>query len=322
MTTAPHPPSFTAIATATAARVLVATRDGLWDSHQATALPAPTASEPLPPVDAVAGADDGSGWALAGRSELIRLRDRRTEPVASLDRPVGVCVHEHRGAVYVGGDDATLWRFDGDALAPVASFQEAPTRPAWSTPWGGPPSVFSMASYGDDLYVSVHVGGILRSSDGAETWEATIDLEDDVHQVAVDPADGTVWAATGMRGLAESRDRGGTWSYHRNGLHATYLLAVAVTDTGVLVGASSGHAGRDGKVYLFDGERFTPVEGLPDPLGGAVEPRHLAGRGSAAAVLTPSRVLFASDDGGRSWRQASPRLAAPAEVHIPASRAA
>ena len=95
-----------------------------------------------------------------------------------------------------------------------------------------------MASDGDDLYVSVHVGGILRTTDG-DGWAPTIDLHDDVHQVAVGGA-GTVWAATGMRGLAESGDRGGSWRYHVDGLHAHYLLAVAPFDDGVLVGGVVG----------------------------------------------------------------------------------
>ena len=147
----------------------------------------------------------------------------------------------------------------------------------WHTPWGGPPAVFSMASDGTDLYVSVHVGGILRSADGG-SWVPTIDLHDDVHQVAVG-ADATVWAATGRRGLAESRDRGRTWQYHTEGLHARYLLTVATVGDGVLVGASSGHAGRDGAIYRFDGRRFERCRGLPGDLHGAVGPRQLAADG-------------------------------------------
>ena len=74
--------------------------------------------------------------------------------------------------------------------SPSRRSREAPTRAEWHTPWGGPPSVFSMASLGDDLFVSVHVGGILRSSDGGQSWEATIDLHEDVHQVVADPEAG------------------------------------------------------------------------------------------------------------------------------------
>ena len=114
-------------------------------------------------------------------------------------------------------------------LEPVESFEHTPTHAEWSTPWGGPPSVLSMASHGDDLYVGVHVGGIIRSSDGGESWTDTIDLRVDVHEVAVNPDDGVVWAATGERALAASPDRGILWGFHTDGLHATYSLALAIT---------------------------------------------------------------------------------------------
>jgi photosystem II stability/assembly factor-like uncharacterized protein len=173
-----------------------------------------------------------------------------------------------------------------------------------------------MASHHDDLYVSVHVGGILHTADGGQTWQATIDLHQDVHQVAVDPDTGAVWAATGTSGLAESTDQGRTWAHHTRGLHATYLLAVAATRAGVLVAASSGHAGRDGAIYLFDGTRFRRPDGLPHDFGGAIKPRHLAGDGDDAALLTPDGSLYASRDGGRRWHLAGGPYPSPAEVRI------
>ena len=62
------------------------------------------------------------------------------------------------------------------------------------------------------LYANVHVGGVLRSDDDAETWQATaLDIRADAHQV-IAPAghDGLLLAAT-SRGLAISRDRGDSW---------------------------------------------------------------------------------------------------------------
>ena len=266
------------------------------------------------PITAVHSSGDDL-WVLADRRDLYRVTDGFADLIASLDHDAsGTCVGTHDGAVWVGGDDAQLWRLDGKHLEPVDSFQDAPSRGEWHTPWGGPPAVFSMASDGTDLYVSVHVGGILRTADGA-SWVPTIDLHDDVHQVTVG-LDGTVWAATGMRGLAESRDRGSTWRYHTAGLHATYLLAVAVTTDGVFVGASSGHAGRDGTIYHFDGERFTRAAGLPDQLNGAVGPRQLAAKGSDAVVALPNGDVYASADGGAEWAPLVTGLPAVAEVTL------
>jgi hypothetical protein len=171
-----------------------------------------------------------------------------------------------------------------------------------------------MGSDGTDLYVSVHVGGILRSADGG-SWVPTIDLHDDVHQVAVDAA-GTVWAATGRRGLAESNDRGATWRYHADGLHARYLLAVAALIDGVLVAASSGHAARDGALYRFDGARFVRCHGLPYDLNGAVGPRQLAAAGKDAVVALPNGDVYISHDGGHEWTRQVTSLRGISEVTL------
>ncbi len=250
-------------------------------------------------VTAVTATDPTAAWALVDGTDVVRVTPDATEEVARITDGRGICIHEHRGTVFVGGKDARLWRLEGGEFVRVASFDAAPTRDQWSTPWGGPPDVFSMASHGDDLYVSVHVGGILHSDDGGRSWRATIDLHDDVHQVVVDDA-GTVWAATGRQGLARSTDNGRTWQYLADGLHATYLLAVAVTAAGVLVSAQSGHAGSDTAVYLFDGDHFEPVTGLPSPLSG-ISPRHLAASGPTAALVADDGTVHLSHDGGRTW---------------------
>jgi hypothetical protein len=261
------------------------------------------------PVGAVAVGQQGELWLLVERRHLHRLdpAGAHAEPelVASLPAgAAGVCLGLHQGAVWVGGDRAGLWRLDGAELVPIASFATAPTHDAWYTPWGGPPAVFSLASAGDDLYASVHVGGILRTSDGGRSWVPTIDLHDDVHQVAVGPH-GRLWAATGDRALAESEDGGATWRHHDQGLDGNhYLLALAPTASGVIVGASRGHASREGGLYRFDGEHFHhlgPAEGLPEPLGGVVGPRHLVAAGDEAAVALPDGRAARSTDGGRTW---------------------
>ena len=250
--------------------------------------------------------DGDALWALVARRDLYRVVDGTGELVASLDEPSGGVIGVHHGRVWVGGAEARVWQLDGAALTEVTSFQEAPTHAEWHTPWGGPPDVFSFASDGTHLYVSVHVGGILRTTDGSD-WTPTIDLHDDVHQVAVGD-DGTVWAATGMRGLAESRDHGATWRYHARGLHATYALAVAPLPHGALVAVSSGHAAKDGGVYRFDGERFIRCADLPSDLHGAVGPRQLATSGERAAVVLPNGDTYLSDDGGVTWARVADGL--------------
>lgn len=291
--------------------VLVAADDGLHHGSR------PAEHLAGRPVTSVTATDPTAAWALVDGTDLVRITADATEEVARLTDGRGLCIHEHRGAVFVGGKDARLWRLDGGDLVRVASFDEAPTRDQWTTPWGGPPDVFSVASHGDDLYVSVHVGGILHSDDGGQTWRATIDLHDDVHQVAVDGT-GTLWAATGRRGLARSTDKGRTWQYRDAGLHATYLLSVAVADAGVLVSAQSGHAGSDTAVYLFAGDHFEAVTGLPEPLS-RVSPRHLAASGMTAALVSDDGTVHLSHDGGRTWHRSEGTVDGPREMVVTSS---
>jgi photosystem II stability/assembly factor-like uncharacterized protein len=173
-----------------------------------------------------------------------------------------------------------------------------------------------MASHGPDLSVGVHVGGILRSTDGGRSWASTIDLDEDVHQVVADES-GELRAATGRSGLAHSVDRGATWSFHADGLHADYALAVATMGDIVLLGASSGPRGRDGALYRFDGERFERCAGgLPDAFDGAVSPRRLAGSGELAAVALPSGDVYVTTDAGRVWTRIAEELPGVSEISV------
>ena len=89
------------------------------------------------------------------------------------------------------------------------------------------------------IYANVHVGGVLRSRDRGRSWQPTIDIHADVHQVDFDSGSGLLLAAS-LGGLAVSEDRGESWAFNTKGLHASYCRAVAVTGETVLVTASTG----------------------------------------------------------------------------------
>ena len=97
--------------------------------------------------------------------------------------------------------------------------------------------------------MNVHVGGILHTDDYGRTWNPTIDIDADVHQVAT--AEGVVLAAC-AGGLATSVDRGSTWTMRNEGLEATYSRAVVVCGDTVLVSASNGPRGGQAAVYRGD----------------------------------------------------------------------
>ena len=284
-------------------RILVGTREG-----------SVVVGDPGPPdlegdVTALARGDGGL-WALTGGARILQLeaggwRETAASPDASL-----TCLLPVGGRVYLGAAEARLLRWGGSAPEPVESFDDAPTRETWYTPWGGPPDVRSLSADGaGTLYVNVHVGGILRSDDDGESWVPTIDVDADVHQVMAHPREArTVLAAT-ARGLAVSRDAGASWTFHTEGLHAPYCRAVAVGDRGVLVSASVGPFGGRAAVYRFaDGSFEQCTEGLPDWFGDNINTHCLSAGGRRAAFGTSEGHVYASDDGGHTWERVAESL--------------
>jgi hypothetical protein len=240
--------------------------------------------------------DDDVIWRAdaSGIEEVARLRDGNARVLAADGHDV-----------WIGGTKATLWRLRGADVERVVSFDAAPSHAEWYTPWGGPPDVFSIDAGRGDVYVNVHVGGILRSADRGSSWTPTIDLHDDVHDVAVDSS-GAVWAATGRRGLARSTDRGATWDYVTRGLTSSYALGVAPTSDGALVCTSSGPGARDGTISRLEGGRLVhSADGLPDDLGGTVGAGRWSSMGDEVVMAAPDGTIRASNDGGRSWVRAS-----------------
>ena len=238
-------------------------------------------------------------WALVDGRAVWRDGDWVGDEV---EGPAGNCLLPVDGGVLVGTADAHLVRLpDGER---VASFDGAPERERWYTPWGGPPDVRTLAAAPEGtLFVNVHVGGILRSTDGGATWEPTLDIDLDVHQVLV-AHDGTVLAATAY-GLATSTDAGHSWTVVDDGLPATYARAVAVAGDTVLLSASTGPDGRRAAVYrrpLHGGGPFRRTSiGLPGSFPGNIDTFCLVADGDRAALGTFAGRVYGSDDAGASW---------------------
>jgi hypothetical protein len=256
------------------------------------------------PVTALAATDDG--WlAIVDRHTTV---DDTGRLHADIPGATATCVAGDANGALVGTDDAGLLRVDGDRAAPVAGFAGAEGRSNWYTPWGGPPSTRSVTVAADGTpFVNVHVGGILRSRDEGRTWQQTIDIDVDVHQVLADPAGG-LFAACGVGGLAHSRDGGASWRFHTAGLHATYCRAVAVAGEMVLISAALGPRGGRAAVYrrpLHRDGGFERCEGgLPPWFDANIDTHHLACRDHVAALASADGRVFVSHDAGASWDEA------------------
>jgi photosystem II stability/assembly factor-like uncharacterized protein len=250
-------------------------------------------------------------WVLSeGRSIWRSGEDGAWEIVAHVETEDATCLLPSPAGLFVGTEGARLLRLEGGTLRPVEAFLQVEGRREWFTPWGEPPAVRSMAcDPTGTLYVNVHVGGVVRSTDGGKSWRPTVDIHVDVHQVACDPRrPGVVWAASAA-GLGVSEDAGESWRFLTEGLHAHYLRAVALGEGALFVSASRGPEGRQAAVYrqpLAEGalagaplERCTP--GLPDWFDDNIDTGCLAAAGRDVAFGTAQGALWASADEGRHW---------------------
>ena len=153
-----------------------------------------------------------------------------------------------------------------------------------------------------ELYVNVHVGGILRSDDDGASWRPTIDIRSDVHEVlAVPGRPGLVLAATGV-GTATSEDGGASWSFAHDGLAGRYCRAVALAGDTVLLSASNGPRGGDAAVYRRPLGADGPFQRCTDGFERNIDTGCLAADGELAAFGTEDGRVFVSRDAGASWK--------------------
>lgn len=274
---------------------LVATQRGLFRAGT----PDPVAFEDS---DVTALSPDAR-WAILDRRQLWRHGDE-WEKVVTADFDLN-CVLESDGEVYLGTHPAHLLRLTNHGLETVREFEEVEGRDGWFTPWGGPPDVRSLAAGSEgELYVNVHVGGIVRG-DG-RSWDPTLDIGADVHEVRTS---GDLIVAACAVGLAESGDRGFAWSFDEEGLHATYARAIAVGDDYLFMSVSHGPRGGDAAIYRqpCGGDRAferCDLRSFPDN----IDTGCLDAVGHVVAFGTREGQVFASTDDGGSWDVVSEEL--------------
>lgn len=286
-------------------RILVAAPNGLR-SFDARGREVAATQHAGRPVTAVVrdGDDRPELWAIVDGSEIWYAPDDRWGHVATLEGVEGTCL-AMTDAIHVGTSEARLFRLTDGTLESVDAFDAAEGRDTWYTPWGGPPATRSISEWGEDVYVNVHVGGVVHTGDGGANWNPTIDIDADVHQVAT--AEGLVLAA-GARGISMSTDKGATWSLRSDGLEGRYCRAVVVYGDQVLVSASNGPRGGRAAVYrggLEDGAFERCRSGLPEWFDDNIDTYCLdaLNDGSFAAFGTNDGSVYASDDGGTTWRE-------------------
>jgi hypothetical protein len=307
--------------------VLVATwRDGLFVVGE-------TIDRELRNQSVGALAPDGRGGALAivnGRSLRRRGPDGVWSTIATTELDLACCVAVG-DVIYVGSDDAHVLRVGTDGeLEQLGGFDVVAGRDTWYAGSAlingrrvGPPlGIRSITATPDGAVIlaNVHVGGIPRSTDGGITWQPTIAIESDVHEVRAHPNRPGVVMAAAASGLCTSQDSGVTWNVEQEGLHASYCSAVAFAGDDVLVSASVDHFAAQGAIYRRRVDGAGPLVavagGLPRWIEGIADTRCIATHGSAAALADRNGNLYMSADTGRSWWRRADGLPTPSSVLI------
>ena len=291
--------------------ILVATDEGLYLVEAAGAVRVDELAGRAVPALAVAR---GRRWAIADGKELWEsAAGARWSLVAKVPRRKATCLGATPEGLLIGTAGAHLLRLDGDRLAPVGAFDEVEGRAAWHTPWGAPPDTRSISASNTAVYVNVHVGGVLQSADGGTSWRPLLDIEHDVHQVLAPAARPGLVLVAAYDGFGVSEDRGATWRWENDGLHAHYCRAVAVAGDVVLLSASAGHHGRRATLYrrpLVGGAGFERCGGgLPEWFPDNVDTGCLAAHGRTVALGSADGAVFLSRDAGQRWETVAKGLA-------------
>ena len=221
------------------------------------------------------------------------------------------------GAVYAGTEPSRLFRSDdgGESWSELDALLELPSQPSWSfppRPWTSHVRWIAPSPHDADLLlVGIELGGLMRSSDGGQSWQDhRPGAQRDVHSLAWHPhTPGRAYEAGGG-GAAFSTDAGESWQPADEGLDRHYSWSVTVEPSDPdcwYVSASTGpyaaHGRGDPQARIYrrrDGEPWRPLAGgLPEPLS-AMPYALVATDGRLVAGLADGQ-LWESPDRGDSW---------------------
>ena len=226
--------------------------------------------------------------------------------------------------VLVGTADARVLRLRDGEFTPLTGFDDAPGRDEWHQV-GSPLCVRSLTATADAgaILTNVHVGGIPRSVDGGATWQPTIAVDDDVHQVLAHPTDPAIVVAAASVGLCRSTDGGATWTASTDGMHASYARAVVFVGDDVLVSVSDGPFTTRGALYrapVAGGPGAKAVKvggGLPAWLDGNVDTGCLAANGKQVALADGSGTVWSSPTDRDEWTRVAAGMPGVRAVAVP-----
>lgn len=150
-------------------------------------------------------------------------------------RITAIAVSPADGAIYAGTEPSALFvsRDGGSSWLELEDMRKLPSAPTWSfppRPWTS--HVRSIAlSYTDPnlVVVGIELGGVLRSTDGGETWQdQRPGAQADCHTLAAHPRSAELLYEAGGGGFAQSGDFGDSWEPADSGMDLRYVWGLAV----------------------------------------------------------------------------------------------
>ena len=296
----------------------VSSEDGgsTWQQGPVTQLPHAAARLAVSPVD------PKRAWLAAYEAGVYRTDDggstwSHVESYPSDYAHSVLADPSHPDAVYVGSEPAALFRSDnaGATWDECRSFQDVPE----STNWGfHAPTRDShirdiVVSPVDSslLYAGIEVGGVVRSTDGGNSWQQLPGLDDDIHclHLGTDQRQ-RVYVATASAPF-RSNNGGEEWEQINDGLARRYTLHIAAAPDDadqVLVTVSENARRKSPQFYRSTngGQSWQLVDGL----GEGEEPEDMVvafewdpGSPNDVYAGTDGGKLYASSDRGETWQQ-------------------
>jgi photosystem II stability/assembly factor-like uncharacterized protein len=229
-----------------------------------------------------------------------------------------------RVRLFCGTEPARLFYSDdlGASWIEMPELRSVPTVDSWSFP--GPPHVAHAKHITFDprdpqtMYVSIEVGGLLRSRDGGKTFEDVPGMYEDVHRLVINPADPKRMYVPGGNGLYASQDEGATWTHVLDtedevGGYPDQLVQHPSNPDLMFIAAAKDSPGA-WRMTHFAGARISRSQdggrtwevlthGLPDRMQGNIEAMCLEAHASGCSLFaaTTAGEVFASDDSGETW---------------------
>jgi photosystem II stability/assembly factor-like uncharacterized protein len=245
--------------------------------------------------------DGGATWLPANQGLTVTALRTITADAARSD------------AILCGAEPGRGFRStdSGQSWQEMTGIAALPNSAAWYLPYspraGALRNFYAPPGRPDYLFASIEVGGLLRSTDGGETWTMLDTYDDDIHHITGHPGrPDELWLALGwaalknravdnaqLGGVARSDDGGQTW---RKVIERGYTRAVIVppAQPNLVLAAPAKAVGRRGRIVVSSdgGETWEPAgDGLEEPMADMVELFVAAPDGSIWAICAEGRLL-------------------------------